>query len=104
MLSKVFEILTVALKFEIQTLIMWLNIRFLYVTNHPKFRIIRVIERESEEKMSESELLSLSLSLIFVESEGFEPSSKRRVFKLSTCLFLDWFSIAGRTRTPKPTT
>lgn len=22
----------------------------------------------------------------FVESEGFEPSSKRRVFKLSTCL------------------
>ena len=24
-----------------------------------------------------------------VESEGFEPSSKRRVFKLSTCLFFD---------------
>jgi hypothetical protein len=28
-----------------------------------------------------------------VEPEGFEPSSKRRVFKLSTCLFLGYFSI-----------
>jgi len=37
----------------------------------------------------------------FVESEGFEPSSKRRVFKLSTCLFLGCFSIQARTRTPK---
>ncbi len=35
-----------------------------------------------------------------VESEGFEPSSKRRVFKLSTCLVRGWFSICGRTRTP----
>ncbi len=28
-----------------------------------------------------------------VESEGFEPSSKQAIAKLSTRLFFDWFSI-----------
>jgi len=28
-----------------------------------------------------------------VESEGFEPSSKQAIEKLSTRLFFDWFSI-----------
>jgi len=42
-----------------------------------------------------------SFKLKNVESEGFEPSSKRRVFKLSTCLFPDWFSTEERTGTPK---
>ena len=39
-----------------------------------------------------------------VESEGFEPSSKRRLFKLSTCLVSDYFSIKARTETPKTLT
>jgi site-specific DNA recombinase len=33
-----------------------------------------------------------------VEPEGFEPSSKRRINKLSTCLFLDSFSIAATSK------
>ena len=45
-----------------------------------------------------------SPGLIIVESEGFEPSSKRRFFKLSTCLVSDWFSIKARTETPKTLT
>ena len=77
---------------------------FLSISIHPKFETISKKECESEKKQSGVNRSRFSLSLCFVESEGFEPSSKRRVFKLSTCLFLDWFSIAGRTRTPKPTT
>ena len=34
-----------------------------------------------------------------VELEGLEPSSKRGNGGLSTCVFLDWFSCAGRPRT-----
>jgi len=44
--------------------------------------------------------LQRSSFLIRVESEGFEPSSKQWEFKLSTCLFPDWFSIRDWTGTP----
>ena len=35
---------------------------------------------------------TLRRMLLNVESEGFEPSSKRREIQLSTCLFFDSFS------------
>ncbi len=37
-------------------------------------------------------------SLIYVELEGIEPSSKRGNHKLSTCLSLPKFSCSGRTK------
>ena len=37
--------------------------------------------------------------MLFVELEGFEPSSKRGTNELSTCLFLSWFSCYDRLRT-----
>ena len=43
-----------------------------------------------KEGRSEVEIKSLtSNARLLVESEGIEPSSKRRINKLSTCLFLD---------------
>lgn len=38
-----------------------------------------------------------------VEPAGFEPASKHMPDKLSTCVFLDWISEVGRTRTNQPT-
>ena len=35
-----------------------------------------------------------------VELEGFEPSSKQAIHKISTCLFRYWFSSSGRGQTP----
>ena len=42
------------------------------------------LRKNKKGKMIENRTLSLG-----VESEGIEPSSKRRINKLSTCLFLD---------------
>ena len=39
-------------------------------------------------------------SILIVELEGFEPSSKQAIRKLSTCLFCYWFSGLGREQTP----
>ena len=47
---------------------------------------------------------SLSASFRFVESEGFEPSSKQRIPMSSTCLVFDSFSIETRTKTPNIST
>lgn len=35
-----------------------------------------------------------------MELEGFEPSSKQAIHKISTCLFYHWFSTEGRGQTP----
>lgn len=35
-----------------------------------------------------------------VELEGFEPSSKQAIHKISTCLFYYWFSNISREQTP----
>ena len=48
-----------------------------------------LIDGDSNEKNKGELFKNLELSLQ-VESEGFEPSSKRRAIKLSTCLFFDW--------------
>ena len=60
------------------------------------FSNIKGSRRRKKEKHTDFGVLSHR-----VESEGFEPSSKRRIFKLSTCLFPDWFSTLARTGTPK---
>lgn len=41
----------------------------------------------------------LRLELIVVELEGFEPSSKRGIDELSTCLVSSWFSWRDRQET-----
>ncbi len=38
--------------------------------------------------------------MVLVELEGFEPSSKQAIHKLSTCLFCYWFSTGSREQTP----
>lgn len=37
---------------------------------------------------------------VLVELEGFEPSSKQAIHKISTCLFYYWFSCPSREQTP----
>ena len=41
-----------------------------------------------------------SFLVLKVELEGFEPSSKQAIHKISTCLFYYWFSTGGREQTP----
>jgi len=41
-----------------------------------------------------------SVKIVFVELEGFEPSSKQAIHKISTCLFCYWFSTESREQTP----
>lgn len=39
--------------------------------------------------LAKKPLVERRMALISVESEGFEPSSKQRIFKASTCLVFD---------------